>query len=1160
MATLITAAMSTQVAQLYVSLFNRAPERDGLGYWVQELANGKTMAQVAADMYAVEPARAVYPSFYTNDQIITAFYTNVLGRTPDAEGKAYWVAKLNASTPGAVVVDMINAVVNYAGTDAAGLTSKSLFANKVTAGLQYAVTDLGNDPVVAANVNALVTADAAGAAVGSGAAAAIAFSSGATAVTTNFALTTGLDTITGTGGNDNIVALIDGTTDAVATTLTTLDSINGGGGTDVLSLNVLNGTGVAGSALAALPSVSMTAVETVNIRTAVELTDADLSTWTGVTTVNLTEVAAGKAVALTAGATADINVVGKSAEAALDLFGGKNVTVALTDVAAAELITVGGAAADAPKGIVTVTTTGAATVADADVLLGDITVTGGSSINVVTKATGNAAAAATDIAGATITQGAVNVNGNAVTTAVSVKQDATVDEVLAEEAVAAVATTQEITFTKAVADDVVTLDFGTGTLSFTAKKALTAVEVATAFANLVEDALQGKSSAKNGIYTDVAGGVTDGWTSGAVVVVDADNAKVKFSNDLAAAAAITTGVVGTVTATAAAAVAGVDEVVAITGVLGTTAGVVTIADSVAATIKTITVDGYDTGSAITASTVLSTLNLANARDGVTMDVADTAATLALTVEKLGSKVTTPEGVTTSETAALTLTLAPTTLNVTSTGANYIDLTADATETLNVSGTGLLDVSGLDLVAVTTVKVTGTAGLKLHADVASSLTSVDTTGTTGSVTVSIAGDTSTYAGGAGADSVTVTNPGTAISKAINLGAGNDTLDLSAATPLVPTVVIEGGEGTDTLALLAADAASLSGAISFEAKINSFEKLNVKAALVADATIDLDNLDSINYVVTNGDGGFALLLDNMLAAATVELKAAGTGSIEVALADVAGTSDVVNVVVNAATTVDVGTVIANGVETVNVTVKDTDVNTVDTVTSVNDVTISGDAVKTITVAGAGATNLFLDAASTEVTLIDGSSATGVLTVSTLAVDTAATTVKGGAGDDVLNAFGAADVLQGGAGADVLAVVGSAASAATLTGGAGIDTFDVSGFVAANAGAAVTITDLAKGEIIKFVASGFADFNSAKVTLISEATFTEYVTEAATQADAASGGDHGVAWFQFGVNTFIVQDVDGDGQFTNGSDIVVKITGLVDLSASSFNNDTNGSLMFL
>ena len=39
----VTPQMRTQVAQLYVSLFGRAPEAEGLSYWAQQLDAGKSV-------------------------------------------------------------------------------------------------------------------------------------------------------------------------------------------------------------------------------------------------------------------------------------------------------------------------------------------------------------------------------------------------------------------------------------------------------------------------------------------------------------------------------------------------------------------------------------------------------------------------------------------------------------------------------------------------------------------------------------------------------------------------------------------------------------------------------------------------------------------------------------------------------------------------------------------------------------------------------------------------------------------------------------------------------------------------------------------------------------------------------------------------------------
>ncbi len=213
-----------------------------------------------------------------------------------------------------------------------------------------------------------------------------------------------------------------------------------------------------------------------------------------------------------------------------------------------------------------------------------------------------------------------------------------------------------------------------------------------------------------------------------------------------------------------------------------------------------------------------------------------------------------------------------------------------------------------------------------------------------------------------------------------------------------------------------------------------------------------------------------------------------------------------------------------------------------------------IETLELFGTG--TVWMDSADVAgVRLIDGSGSGGVLGI------TAGTgvTVKGGAADDLLNARGANAVLQGGAGNDILKVYGVAASAVILTGGAGEDKFDVSEFRAANAGAAATIMDLAKGERIAFATSASADFVSSRVTLIDEATFDNYAAEAARAADAKAAS-HGIAWFQYRGNTFIVQDIDGNGNFDGGVDIIVRLTGLVDLSTASFNKESSGTLMLV
>jgi S-layer protein len=145
----------------------------------------------------------------------------------------------------------------------------------------------------------------------------------------------------------------------------------------------------------------------------------------------------------------------------------------------------------------------------------------------------------------------------------------------------------------------------------------------------------------------------------------------------------------------------------------------------------------------------------------------------------------------------------TTLNATSSGsaANTLsNITFGGLTALNVSGTQKLTLtSAAGMSALKTVTVTGSA--RLTATVSqSTVTSVDTAGSTGTSTITLDTTKATYNGGAGVDLVT-TSAG--VSKAIALGDGADKLTLAAGTTAL-TAVIDGGAGNDILSIAAADA--------------------------------------------------------------------------------------------------------------------------------------------------------------------------------------------------------------------------------------------------------------------------------------------------------------------------------------------------------------------
>lgn len=228
-------------------------------------------------------------------------------------------------------------------------------------------------------------------------------------------LTKGINEFTGTAGNDTFDATEDST---AAATFTNLDKLDGGAGTDTLKIvqaGAVNTTGVTGA--------TVTNIENINITSGAGVT-TNTTTWTGATALN---IAAGSNVAATAAATTDITAAASSltgAAGAVTVNGGKNVTVTAADTsttaaASANSILVGGTTAAAGAVKVTYTET-ISDAANAGVAGSTITVTGGTTVEVNSLAVAGAGSAAADV----LTLGQIDVNGNASTTEVTVKQSA----------------------------------------------------------------------------------------------------------------------------------------------------------------------------------------------------------------------------------------------------------------------------------------------------------------------------------------------------------------------------------------------------------------------------------------------------------------------------------------------------------------------------------------------------------------------------------------------------------------------------------------------------------------------------------------------------------------------------------------------------------------
>lgn len=582
-----------------------------------------------------------------------------------------------------------------------------------------------------------------------------------------------------------------------------------------------------------------------------------------------------------------------------------------------------------------------------------------------------------------------------------------------------------------------------------------------------------------------------------------------------------------------------------TNVTGDSLTSVTIKGGGAATIDNDDVkDGSGKGTTLT-SVVLDSVNAATTikADGLTDVTVKGATEQANTVTITNS----------TEDHSLTVHVDGTGYKTNGTEAQTIIADANATSmTVEASG----EKSSLSLWgsnALENLTITGDAALKLKADALAALKAINGSAANGALTLGAlnkatvdvqtgsgndsftikATDKVTVDAGAGNDVVTL-GAAIAAGSSIDLGAGDDTL-LSASGSVAAstkdaTTVIDGGDGFDSVSASLINAGNA-------AQFHNFEALDLTANVTGFDFALLTN-SAIEALTLSGDNTAASIKN---VAAGVDLRVSGNNDnmTTIIVKDAAsGDADAFSVTLNeTADAVATAKLTVNGIE--NLTVEATGAGDGDNTLQVTDnalqtLTISGSQDLSLAFNGTNGTN---GADGGAVNLIDGSAATGDLTINTANVtadDKLGLTVKTGSGDDTITLAGKATV-DAGAGDDTIT---SSAKGGTFAGGDGKDTFDVR--LAKGSDNMVTITDFVAGtDKLTFVNQGDETFAKANVS-------SAQSLEAALDAAAAGNGsvNGALSWFQYGGNTYIVQDLSSQSDFQSG-DIVVKLVGEHDLS---------------
>jgi hypothetical protein len=96
-------AVTDSVTRVYLAVLDRSPDDEGLAYWVGEYKRGVALLDIGAAFMVSDEWRQRFGSV-DKEGFVDLLYGNVLDRSADAEGRAYWLSSLNDGVARAEVV------------------------------------------------------------------------------------------------------------------------------------------------------------------------------------------------------------------------------------------------------------------------------------------------------------------------------------------------------------------------------------------------------------------------------------------------------------------------------------------------------------------------------------------------------------------------------------------------------------------------------------------------------------------------------------------------------------------------------------------------------------------------------------------------------------------------------------------------------------------------------------------------------------------------------------------------------------------------------------------------------------------------------------------------------------------------------------------------
>ena len=131
---------------LYIAFFNRAPDADGLNYWVDNIKKGASLDQIAANFYQAAlayPTQTGYSATMSDEDFVRIIYKNVLGRTgatAPTDGEVnYWADDIRKGSPRSKLINTMLVSARTFTNDKEWGWVTTLLNNKVAVGKYFAI-------------------------------------------------------------------------------------------------------------------------------------------------------------------------------------------------------------------------------------------------------------------------------------------------------------------------------------------------------------------------------------------------------------------------------------------------------------------------------------------------------------------------------------------------------------------------------------------------------------------------------------------------------------------------------------------------------------------------------------------------------------------------------------------------------------------------------------------------------------------------------------------------------------------------------------------------------------------------------------------------------------------------------------------------------------